>query len=119
MSGAAAAASADPLAWIDELEATPSAVTIGKFDGVHIGHQRILEQLRALAEPEAPGGPRLAVTVVTFDRNPLEVVRPDIAPIPLISLEHKIDLLEAAGADRVVVIPFTKAAAAQPSEAKV
>lgn len=105
------ASAPDRMAWLHELEAVPSAVTIGKFDGVHIGHQRILEQLRALAEPEG-----LATTVVTFDRNPLEVVRPDIAPVPLVSLAHKIALLEAAGADRVVVIPFTKAAAAQPAE---
>ncbi|WP_306233618.1 bifunctional riboflavin kinase/FAD synthetase [Agrococcus beijingensis] len=98
------------LGWIDELVSTPSAITIGKFDGVHIGHQRILEQLRALAEPEG-----LATTVVTFDRNPLEVVRPDRAPLPLVSLAHKIELLEAAGADRVVVIPFTPEAAAQPA----
>lgn len=101
----------DPMAWIDELEAVPSAVTIGKFDGVHIGHQRILEQLRALAEPAG-----LATTVVTFDRNPLAVVRPDIAPLPLVSLDDKIALLRAAGADRVVVIPFTKEAAGQPAE---
>lgn len=116
MSETSPTASTDPMAWIAGLEATPSAVTIGKFDGVHIGHQRILEQLRALAEPESPGGQRLAVTVVTFDRNPLEVVRPDIAPIPLVSLEHKVELLEAAGADRVVVIPFTRETASQPAE---
>ncbi|MCH1883644.1 bifunctional riboflavin kinase/FAD synthetase [Agrococcus sp. ARC_14] len=105
------AAPADPMHWIDELEAVPSAVTIGKFDGVHIGHQRIIEQLRAIAEPQG-----LATTVVTFDRNPLEVVRPDVAPLPLVSLDHKLELLAAAGADRVIVIPFTKAAAAQPAD---
>ncbi|MFJ6114697.1 bifunctional riboflavin kinase/FAD synthetase [Agrococcus sediminis] len=97
--------------WIDALEAVPSAVTIGKFDGVHIGHQRIIEQLRALAEPEG-----LATTVVTFDRNPLEIVRPDRAPLPLVSLPHKAELLRAAGADRVVVVPFTAETAAQPAE---
>ncbi|WP_327021577.1 bifunctional riboflavin kinase/FAD synthetase [Agrococcus sp. Marseille-P2731] len=116
MSGAAAGASGDPMAWIDELQAVPSAVTIGKFDGVHIGHQRIIEQLRELAEPREPGAPRLVTTVVTFDRNPLEVVRPDVAPHPLVSLEAKTRLLEAAGADRVIVIPFTRATAAQPPE---
>lgn len=97
--------------WIDALEAVPSAVTVGKFDGVHIGHQRIIEQLRALAEPEG-----LATTVVTFDRNPLEIVRPDRAPLPLVSLPHKVELLRAAGADRVVVVPFTAETAAQPAE---
>ena len=100
-----------PLAWIEDLESTPSAVTIGKFDGVHIGHQRIIEQLRAIAEAEG-----LATTVVTFDRNPLEVVRPDVAPLPLVPLDHKVELLDQAGADRVVVIPFTREAAAQPAE---
>lgn len=100
-----------PAAWIDALEAMPSAVTIGKFDGVHIGHRRIIEQLRSLAAPDG-----LATTVVTFDRNPLEVVRPDRAPLPLVSLPHKIELLRAAGADRVVVVPFTAETAAQPAE---
>ncbi|SFR97800.1 FMN adenylyltransferase /riboflavin kinase [Agrococcus baldri] len=111
-----AASEPDPMAWIDELVSMPSAVTIGKFDGVHVGHQRILEQLRALAEPAAAGAPRLSTTVVTFDRNPLEVVRPDIAPVPLTSLDDKVALLRDAGADRVIVIPFTKAAAAQPPQ---
>lgn len=99
------------LGWIEELEPVPSAITIGKFDGVHIGHQRIIEQLRALAEPEG-----LSTTVVTFDRNPLEVVRPDRAPLPLVSLAHKTELLHAAGADRVVVVPFTAETAAQPAQ---
>lgn len=110
MSGVAGTAG-DGLDWIAGLEAVPSAITIGKFDGVHIGHRRILEQLRALAAPDG-----LSTTVVTFDRNPLEVVRPDRAPVPLVSLAHKVELLHEAGADRVVVVPFTAETAAQPAQ---
>lgn len=101
------------MAWADAVAAAttrPSAVTIGKFDGVHIGHRRIIEQLRALADAEG-----LETVVVTFDRNPLEVVRPDIAPVPLVSNERKRALLEQAGVDRVVVIPFTAEVAAVPA----
>jgi riboflavin kinase/FMN adenylyltransferase len=99
------------LDWADALEARPSAVTVGKFDGVHIGHRRIIEQLRAVADAEG-----LETVVVTFDRNPLEVVRPDRAPLPLTTAEHRVELLREAGVDRVVVIPFTKEVAAVPAE---
>ena len=76
------------------------AVTIGKFDGVHRGHQAVLERLRGVAgEGE--------VTVVTFDRHPKALLHPDDAPPPLVSTEQKIELLGAAGCDRVAVIPFT------------
>ena len=99
------------LDWADALEARPSAVTVGKFDGVHIGHRRIIEQLRSIADAEG-----LETVVVTFDRNPLEVVRPDRAPLPLTTNEHRVELLQEAGVDRVVVIPFTKEVAAVPAE---
>lgn len=99
------------LDWADALEARPSAVTVGKFDGVHIGHRRIIEQLRSIADAEG-----LETVVVTFDRNPLEVVRPDRAPLPLTTNEHRVELLREAGVDRVVVIPFTKEVAAVPAE---
>lgn len=99
------------LDWADALEARPSAVTVGKFDGVHIGHRRIIEQLRAIADAEG-----LETVVVTFDRNPLEVVRPDRAPLPLTTNDHRVELLREAGVDRVVVIPFTKEVAAVPAE---
>ena len=99
------------LDWADELEPRPSAVTVGKFDGVHVGHRRIIEQLRSIADAKG-----LETVVVTFDRNPLEVVRPDRAPLPLTTNEHRVELLREAGVDRVVVIPFTKEVAAVPAE---
>jgi len=80
--------------------ATSRAVTIGKFDGVHRGHQAVLERLR-----EVSGGHE--VTVVTFDRHPKELLSPGEAPPPLVSIEQKIELLGEAGCDRVALIPFT------------
>ncbi len=76
------------------------AVTIGKFDGVHRGHQAVIDRLRGVS-----GGNE--VTVVTFDRHPKELLHPADAPPPLVSVEQKIELLGAAGCDRVAVIPFT------------
>lgn len=80
--------------------AIPRAVTIGKFDGVHRGHQAVIDRLR-----EVSGGHE--VTVVTFDRHPKELLNPGDAPPPLVSVEQKIERLGEAGCDRVAVIPFT------------
>ena len=77
-----------------------SVVTIGKFDGVHIGHREVVEQLRARAN-----GRR--VVVVTFDRHPLELFDAARAPKPIMSVAQKVEALLDAGADRVVVLPFT------------
>ena len=79
---------------------TSRAVTIGKFDGVHRGHQAVIDRLR-----DVSGGHE--VTVVTFDRHPKELLSPGDAPPPLVSVEQKIELLGEAGSDRVAVIPFT------------
>jgi len=81
---------------------TARAVTIGKFDGVHRGHQAVIDRLRSVADGQE-------VTVVTFDRHPKELLQPETAPPPLVSVEQKIELLGDAGCDRVAVIPFTPA----------
>jgi riboflavin kinase/FMN adenylyltransferase len=78
----------------------PSAVTIGKFDGVHRGHRAVLDRLALEAE-----GRR--TVVVTFDRHPAEVLRPELAPEPLLSVAQKTEALLDAGVDLVVVLPFT------------
>jgi len=79
--------------------AGPSVVTIGKFDGVHVGHQALL---RATREEAAERGTRAGV--LTFDRHPTEVLRPDAAPPYLTPLPEKLRLLEAEGMDFCVVL---------------
>ncbi|ALJ21105.1 bifunctional riboflavin kinase/FAD synthetase [Microbacterium sp. No. 7] len=85
----------------------PSVVAIGKFDGVHFGHVAVIGRARAVA---ASSG--VQVVAVTFDRNPLALLRPEDCPAPLASLEQKIRLLGEAGVDAVLVLRFDEALAA-------
>jgi riboflavin kinase/FMN adenylyltransferase len=77
------------------------AVTIGAYDGVHRGHRAVIDRTRQEA---ARRGARTAV--VTFDRHPAAVVRPESTPKLLTSLEHKLELLEQAGVDVAYVVRF-------------
>ncbi|MGO8873484.1 MAG: bifunctional riboflavin kinase/FAD synthetase [Acidimicrobiales bacterium] len=88
-----------------------SAVTIGAYDGVHLGHRALLAELRARAEVDG-----LTTVVVTFDRHPATVVRPESAPSLLCDLDQKLELLEAAGVDRTVVIHFDEERANETAE---
>ncbi len=90
----------------------PSVVTIGNFDGVHRGHRRVLTQARSLAQRLGD----LPVVAVTFDPHPMTVIRPDKAPETLTSVEDRIALLAAAGADAVLILAFTSALADQSAE---
>lgn len=77
-------------------------LTLGNFDGVHLGHRQILDALRQLAdELEAPA------VVATFDPHPLCLLRPEAAPPVLTSLQERTRLLAAAGVDSVCVLPVT------------
>jgi riboflavin kinase/FMN adenylyltransferase len=78
-----------------------TVVTIGVYDGVHLGHRGLIEQSRRLA---AERGCRTAV--VTFDRHPATVVRPESAPLLLTDLEQKLELLASTGVDLTLVIHF-------------
>jgi len=95
--------------WPLPRDGVDSVVTIGKFDGVHIGHREVLRTLREKAD-----GRRVAV--VTFDRHPLELFDPSRAPTPLLSVAQKVEALHDAGADLVVVLPFTEEFAATSPE---
>ena len=89
---------------LDEVPAGwgPSVVTIGKFDGVHRGHQRDLARAVEIGRQRA-----LPVVVVTFDPHPDEVVRPGSHPATLSSAHRRAELLGGQGVDAVYVLPFT------------
>lgn len=89
----------------------PSVVAIGKFDGVHSGHRAVIDRARVAAMDD---GAR--VVAVTFDRNPLALLRPDRCPEPLVSVEQKIALLAEAGVDAVLVLRFDEELAALAPE---
>lgn len=86
----------------------PSVVSIGKFDGMHLGHRHIIEQLREIAQAES-----LTSVAVTFDRHPLALLRPEQCPAPLLSNAQKLELLEASGLDATLMLVFDEARAAQ------
>ncbi|MGH9125285.1 MAG: bifunctional riboflavin kinase/FAD synthetase [Acidimicrobiales bacterium] len=87
------------------------AVTIGSFDGVHVGHQHVIGKVRARAA--ALG---VASAVVTFDRHPATVVRPASAPKLLTDLDQKLELLDAAGVDCCLVIRFDRERSEESAE---
>lgn len=89
----------------------PSAVAIGKFDGVHAGHRAVIERLEAAAE--ATGSRSVAVT---FDRNPLAVIRPDRCPENVVTVDRKLDLLGELGLDATLVLTFDEELAARSAE---
>jgi riboflavin kinase/FMN adenylyltransferase len=75
--------------------------TIGEFDGVHRGHQRVVERARELAQSR-----QLPVVAITFDPHPDEVIRPGSHPPLLTTARRRSELLAALGADAVFVLPF-------------
>ena len=89
----------------------PSAVAIGKFDGVHAGHRAVIERLEEAAA--ATGSRSVAVT---FDRNPLAVIRPDRCPENVVTVERKLDLLGELGLDATLVLTFDEELAARSAE---
>ena len=91
-----------------------TVITIGAYDGVHLGHQAVISHVRQRA---LELGARSAV--VTFDRHPASVVRPESAPLLLTGPEQKMELLEATGVDAVVVVPFNTEQAGESPESFV
>ncbi len=89
----------------------PSVVTIGKFDGMHEGHRAMVHRLRTTAAARG-----LASVVVTFDRNPLSLLRPEVCPEPLVSTEQKLDLLAATDPDATLVLTFDRSLADETPE---
>ena len=81
-----------------------TVVTIGNFDGVHRGHQHVISRAREVAHARGD----IPVVAVTFDPHPMAVLRPEHAPQTLTTIEMRATLLEAAGVDDVLVVPFSR-----------
>lgn len=86
-------------------------VTIGAYDGVHLGHRAVIGEVRRRAEAS---GRRSAV--VTFDRHPAQVIRPDSAPLLLTDLDQKLELLAETGVDYTVLVHFDRERATETAE---
>jgi riboflavin kinase / FMN adenylyltransferase len=93
------------------LDDAPSVVTVGFFDGVHLGHQAVFR--RVVEEATARGVRSVAIT---FDRHPREVLSPGDQPRLLTTVERKATLIEAAGIDVLIVLPFDRDFSLIPAE---
>jgi riboflavin kinase/FMN adenylyltransferase len=89
----------------------PSVVAIGKFDGVHAGHRAVIRRLKQIAD--ATGQRAVAVT---FDRNPLAVLRPDRCPENVVTVDRKLELLGELDLDATLVLTFDAELAARSAE---
>ncbi len=81
----------------------PSALSIGNFDGVHFGHRRILRRVKEIAAERG-----WKASVLTFDPHPTRVVAPDRTPPLLTSPERRAALMQEAGIEQVLILPFTR-----------
>jgi riboflavin kinase/FMN adenylyltransferase len=86
-----------------------SAVSIGKFDGVHAGHRAVVTELMAIAARE-----QLAAVVVTFDRHPLALLSPAQCPSTLVSPEQKLKLIAETGVETTLLLEFNRSLASLP-----
>jgi riboflavin kinase/FMN adenylyltransferase len=92
-------------------DALPGVLTIGKFDGMHLGHQALLESLRAKAK--MLNGKSY---VLTFQEHPSKVLSPSSSVLNLTTQEHKIKLLEEQQIDVLILLPFTQEFSQQTAE---
>lgn len=88
-----------------------AVVTIGKFDGVHLGHQALISETLTLADEHG-----LAAVAITFDRSPIEVLQPDKAQPALTGATQKLDLFEDLGIDATLTLQFDERLAALSPE---
>jgi riboflavin kinase / FMN adenylyltransferase len=114
-----------PEKWKAALDARRTCVSVGNFDGLHVGHQRILRSVidcaHALRRFAAPGqGPHsdqtVLAAVITFDPHPMQVLRPGQAPLLITTLEQRLRAFEQSGLDAVLVLKFNAALASLTPE---
>ncbi|MDA8277636.1 MAG: bifunctional riboflavin kinase/FAD synthetase [Actinomycetota bacterium] len=86
----------------------PSVLTIGTFDGLHIGHMALINRARQIASERG-----FVSVAVTFNPHPAAVIRPEHAPLLINSFEERLELLEKSGIDYCYVVEFDKAAASE------
>lgn len=88
-----------------------AAVTLGNFDGVHRGHQSLIQRVQHIASERG-----LSAVAVMFEPQPMEFFRPDDAPPRIYSLSQKLEAMRDAGLDAVCVLPFNQALSVQEPE---
>ncbi len=88
---------------LEEVPAAPSVLSIGNFDGVHLGHRQVLREV--VKEAQLRGARAMAVT---FEPHPARILRPEHAPKLVTTLPVKIRLLEQLGLDALLVLPFNR-----------
>src|SRR3954447_20726293 len=87
--------------WLPDATPHKRRLAVGEFDGVHLGHRRVIEG---------------SDSVLTFEPHPRTVVAPESAPKLLTTLEQKADLIAALGVEELIVIPFDGARMAQTAQ---
>lgn len=90
----------------------PTVLTLGVFDGLHLGHQRIMQTVAERARAVES-----VATAITFDPHPRAVLHPESAPPLLQTLDQRLANFEVLGIEQAIVIPFTREFAALPAEA--
>ena len=95
-------------------DAGPTAVALGVFDGIHLGHRAILGRAVELADARGLEG-----VACTFDPHPMEVLQPGRAPLPLTTLADRLALIGGTGITTTVVIAFTREVSGMEPEAFV
>lgn len=88
----------------------PSVVTVGVFDGVHLGHQAIMRMVKVAAR-----GHQARSAVVTFDGNPEAAIHPESAPPSITTLNQKLDLIARQGMDLALVLPVDRSTIEMPA----
>ena len=97
-----------------DTEAPGTVLTIGAYDGVHRGHRQVIAEVCRLADERG-----VTSAVVTFDRHPASVVRPESAPLLLTDLDQKLEQLATTGVDLTMVVSFDEARAVESAESFV
>jgi riboflavin kinase/FMN adenylyltransferase len=87
----------------------PAVLTVGNYDGLHLGHRQILKQMVERAKQL-----QARSVVLTFDPHPIRILRPREAPPLITPMPYKLRLLEETGLDAVVILPFTRDLSTMP-----